>query len=328
VTQSSSEPDPYRTTETGASDLPATGDYATSGDLGSQGSADYPVGAGIGVTPTTSTTSTGDWPPASGTGSLSGSEQSSSTADVAKGEAASVKDTAVDAGKNVAATAKGEAANVAQEAKQQAKSLLGTVTSEVRDQGRNQQQRIATGVHSLAKELGGMAAASDESGPLTDLAQQGARKVGEIGHWLENKEPSDVLDEVKRFARRRPVLFLGLCGLAGVVVGRLARGAVAANTSLDSPDSGNGNRELTASSYPSNYESTGYTSTYPTSYPAAGTTGYAADYPAGGATTGAPYATDVSTTYEGTRTGALDDPTYDPAAQPVYDDPAGRSDVR
>jgi hypothetical protein len=316
VTQSSSEPDPYRTTETGSSDVPATGDYATSGDLGSQVPAsDYPVGAGIGVSPTTSTTSTGDWPPASGTGSLSGSGQSSSTADVAKGEAANVKDTAVDAGKNVAATAKGEAANVAQEAKQQAKSLVGTVTSEVRDQGRAQQQRIATGVHSLAKELGGMAAASDQSGPLTDLAQQGARKVGEIGHWLENKEPSDVLDEVKRFARRRPVMFLGLCGLAGVVVGRLARGAVAANTSLDSPDSGNGNRELTGSSYPSNYESTSYTSTYPTSYPAAGTTG-------------APYATDVSTSYEGTRTGALDDPTYDPAAQPVYDDPAGRSDVR
>ena len=128
---------------------------------------------------------------------------------MAKDEAANVKDTAVDAGKNVAATAKGEAANVVQETKQQAQSLLSTVTSEVRDQGRNQQQRIATAVHSLSKELGGMASASEESGPLTDLAQQASRKGGEIAHWLEDREPSDVLDEVKRFARRRPVMFLG-----------------------------------------------------------------------------------------------------------------------
>ena len=89
---------------------------------------------------------------------------------MAKDEAANVKDTAVDAGKNVAATAKGEAANVVQETKQQAQSLLSTVSSEVRDQGRNQQQRIAGAVHSLSKELGGMASvergvrAADRSG--------------------------------------------------------------------------------------------------------------------------------------------------------------------
>ena len=70
-----------------------------------------------------------------------------------------MKDTAVDAGKNVAATAKDEAANVVQETKQQAQDLLSTVSSEVRDQGRNQQQRIAGAVHSLSKELGGMASA-------------------------------------------------------------------------------------------------------------------------------------------------------------------------
>lgn len=305
MTHSSSESDPYGTTEEGSSttELPATGDYATS-------ASDYPVGAGIGVTPSASTAG---WPPVDETSVSSTGGESSSTADVAKGEAANVKDTAVDAGKNVAATAKGEAQNVVQETKQQAKSLLSTVTSEVRDQGRNQQQRAATAVHALSKELGGMASASEESGPLTDLAQQASRKGGEIAHWLENREPSDLLEEVKRFARRRPVVFLGLCGLAGVVVGRLARGAVAANTSLDSPDSDTGTRELTAATYPSTYESSTYTSTYPTSYPETGTAGYASDYPS---------------SYEGTTpTGTLDDPGYATApGQPVYDDPA-RPDV-
>ena len=44
-----------------------------------------------------------------------------------------------------------------------------------------------------------------------------------------------------------------LCALAGVVAGRLARGAVAANTSLDSPntDSGFATPALTDPAYPS-----------------------------------------------------------------------------
>ena len=48
--------------------------------------------------------------------------------------------------------------------------------------------------------------------------------------------PATCLDEIKRFARRRPMAFLALAAAAGVLVGRIGRGAVAANTSLDSPD--------------------------------------------------------------------------------------------
>ena len=61
-----------------------------------------------------------------------------------------------------------------------------------------------------------------------------AVETGEVSHWLDNHEPSDLLDEVKRFARRRPGAFLALAAAAGVVAGRLTRGAVAANTSVDS----------------------------------------------------------------------------------------------
>lgn len=159
-----------------------------------------------------------------------------SKTDVAKQEAGAVKDTAVSAGKDVAATAKSEAANVAQEAKTQAKGLLGGVTTELKSQASSQQQKVASTVHSLAKELGSMASNSSESGPLTDLAQQGSRRIGEIGHWIENREPSDLLQEVKSFARRRPLAFLGISFGLGLLAGRITRGAVAANTELDSPD--------------------------------------------------------------------------------------------
>ena len=163
------------------------------------------------------------------------SSDESSTKDVAKGEAANVKDTAVDAGKNVAGTAKDEAANVAAEAGQQAKSLLSTATSELQTQAGTQQGRLASTLKSYADELHGLVDGTPQSGgPLTDLAHQAAEKGSEIARWLEDREPADVLDEVRSFARRRPVAFLGICALAGVLAGRVTRGAVAANTSVDS----------------------------------------------------------------------------------------------
>ena len=81
-----------------------------------------------------------------------------------------------------------------------------------------------------------MASSSQESGPLTDLAHQASQKGGEIAHWLEDREPADVVEAVRSYARRRPVTFLVLCGVAGVLAGRFTRSAVATRTNLDSPD--------------------------------------------------------------------------------------------
>jgi uncharacterized protein YjbJ (UPF0337 family) len=163
-------------------------------------------------------------------------ETDPSTTDVAKSEAGNVKDTATEAAAGVAETAKSEAANVVSETKQQAKGLLDQVRDQLSEQGNTQKQYLSNTLHSLSKELGGMASKSEESGPLTDLAHRASRQGGEIAHWLENHEPKDVLEEVKAFARRRPVAFLFLAGAAGVLAGRLTRGAVAANTEIDSPD--------------------------------------------------------------------------------------------
>jgi hypothetical protein len=159
---------------------------------------------------------------------------SSSTVDTAKDEAANVKDTAVDAAAGVKDVAKGEASNAAQEAKYQARSLVDQTRSQLRGQANNQQSALAEELHGWASELGSMASRSDESGPMSDFAQQASRRVDEISHWLDNHEPADLLNEVKRFARRRPVAFLAIAAAAGVLAGRMTRGAVAANTNVDS----------------------------------------------------------------------------------------------
>jgi len=175
-------------------------------------------------------------PSSTTTPSVSGSGVGSKS-DVAKSEASDVKDAALSAGSNVAGAAKDEAGNVVQEVGAQARGLLDQLRSDLREQGSGQKDRIASTVHSLSRELGAMASRSEENGPVTDLAHQASRKGGEVAHWLESHEPADVLAEVKRYARRRPFAFLAMCAAAGVVAGRLTRGAVAANTSLDSPDS-------------------------------------------------------------------------------------------
>jgi hypothetical protein len=157
-----------------------------------------------------------------------------STVDSAKGEAANVKDTAAGAAAGVKDVAKSEVSNVASEAKYQVRNFVDQTRSQLRGQVTNQQSQLASTLNGWASELGSMASKSDDSGPMADLAQEASRRVGEISHWLDTHEPADLLDEVKRFARRRPGAFLALAAAAGVVAGRVTRGAVAANTSVDS----------------------------------------------------------------------------------------------
>lgn len=159
---------------------------------------------------------------------------SGSTVETAKSEAGNVKDTAVGAAAGVTDVAKTEASNVAEEAKYQARNFVDQTRSELRGQARTQKSAVAVKLKGWASELGSMASKADESGPMSDLAQEASRRVGEISHWLDTHEPADLLDEVKRYARRRPVAFLAIAAAAGVVAGRVTRGAVAANTSVDS----------------------------------------------------------------------------------------------
>ena len=216
-------------------------------------------------------------------------------AGVAKEQAGAVKDTAVDRGQQVVGTAKDEASRVTAEATGQAKDLLQQGRQQLSEQVSTQQQKLGSLVHSLADELGTMAAKSDKSGPLTDLAQQGSRRIGALAHQLETAEASDLLDQVRTFARRRPVAFLVGSALAGVVVGRLSRSLAAeahdAKVANESP-------ALPASSYstPSTgYDAGAYSSDYTTG------TGTTAGYAAGTSTTAGYESGSYDTGYPATR---------------------------
>jgi hypothetical protein len=156
---------------------------------------------------------------------------SASTKEQAQEKAQQVAGTAADEGRNLAATAKDEAAAVAGEAQTQVRNLMSEATTEIQDQTRTQQRRLAGTVRSFAEDLQNMAA--DQSGMASDVARQVADRAQSLAGHLEGREPSDLLGDVRDFARRRPGTFLLGALAAGVVAGRLTRAAQAAKSESD-----------------------------------------------------------------------------------------------
>lgn len=129
---------------------------------------------------------------------------------------------------NVAGTAADQARNVVQETRRQAGDLLGETRSQAREQVSAQQRKAAENLHTLADQLNEMAAKSGDSGTAAQLAEEASNRVHGVASWLERREPAELLDEVRDFARRRPGTFLLGAALAGVLAGRMTRGVTAA----------------------------------------------------------------------------------------------------
>ncbi|MCG2623359.1 hypothetical protein LVY72_15790 [Arthrobacter sp. I2-34] len=142
-------------------------------------------------------------------------------------EAKEVGREGVAAGQHVAEAAKEEAGNVAREAKYQATNLMSQLSDDLSGQASTQQQRAASKLRSLSDELTSMANGQPQSGTALNLVNQAAERFSGIAAWLEKREPGDLLDEIKSFARRRPGAFLALAAGAGLLAGRLTRGMAA-----------------------------------------------------------------------------------------------------
>jgi len=147
-----------------------------------------------------------------------------STTEVAKEQTRSVGADAKEGGRHVAGVAKEETRNVAGEAKNQARDLWQQTRSELVDQSSQQQDRVASGLRSLADELSSMARSSQEQGLASELADRGAEQAHRMARYLDEREPGSLLEEVRRFARNRPGTFLAVAAGVGVAAGRLSRG--------------------------------------------------------------------------------------------------------
>ncbi len=159
-----------------------------------------------------------NYPPETGSGG-----QHANAGPGMKDEAARVGHSAAESGKQVAGTAKEEAKKVASEAGHQARRLVDEARGELTSQAGSQQDRLATGLRTFSDELRSMANNTTQPGLATDLVRQGADRVESAAYWLHDREPQDLVTELKSFARRRPGTFLAVAAGAGILAGRLTR---------------------------------------------------------------------------------------------------------
>ena len=190
---------------------------------------------------------------------------SPSTTDVAKDQAKNIGQTAAQAGSQVASTATDQAKEVVHETQRQAKDLLDQGRTQVKDQVVSQQQKAGQSLSALAQELRALADGSSEGapGPARDLLQQASSQVENFASMLQNREPAQLLDDVRSFARRKPGLFLLGAAAAGVLAGRLTSGVKAAHSDTGSAGNGTGAYGTTNYVDPTpTYADTTTTSTY------------------------------------------------------------------
>ena len=142
---------------------------------------------------------------------------------VAKEQAGQVGQPAAQASSQVAQTTKDQATNVVGEAKQQARDLVWEARTQVGEQAGTQKARAVDGLRSLGSELQQMAQQGGQSGLAAEVARQAATRAHGLADHLDRHEPSDLLDQVRTYARRRPVVFLTGAAVLGVLAGRLTR---------------------------------------------------------------------------------------------------------
>jgi hypothetical protein len=131
---------------------------------------------------------------------------------------------ASEAAHQVVGTAAEQAHNVQAETVRQVRNLTGEATEQLTSQAKEQSRRLTTTLRGIAEELKGMAASGHPGSTATELVHQASERVSGFAGYLDGKEPAEVLDDVRRYARRRPGAFLAGAAVLGLLAGRVGRG--------------------------------------------------------------------------------------------------------
>lgn len=180
-------------------------------------------------------------------------------AGTARDEGKQLAHTAADSTKQVASTVKGEASNVAGEVSTQVRSLAGQASDQVRGQVDQQRSKAAEALRTTRDEFSSLASKGEYSQLTNELTRRAAEQAGRVADYLENTRPSEILDQIRSFARRRPGAFLFAAALAGAAAGRLLRSATTEDTSTSaqpSPPTRDASTQIPSTQIPSQIPST------------------------------------------------------------------------
>ena len=161
-------------------------------------------------------------------------DSNTSVPEAAVSEAAEVGKSAAKRTGEVAEVVGEQVKQVVSETGAQARHLFAEGVDQLREQASEGQHKLAGGFRSLADQLRQMSDRTDGSGMAADLIEQVSRRTSDAASWLESREPGDLVNEVRRFARQRPGMFLVGAAVAGVLVGRLTRNVLTSSKSTES----------------------------------------------------------------------------------------------
>jgi hypothetical protein len=163
----------------------------------------------------------------------------------ATSRAADVARTGQEEAKHVVEKSKEQAGELAGQAKEQAMDLYGDARRELRSQAESQATRLAETVRSMSRQLSTMAQNAPEDGTVKSLTQEAASRTDQLAERLESTGLDGAVDEVKRFARQRPFVFLGGALGLGLVVGRIVRNTNTKELLQAAKPDGSGNGQAT-----------------------------------------------------------------------------------
>ena len=166
-------------------------------------------------------------------GQVAGATQQAAgqTATTTKDEAAQVGQTAAAAASDVAGTAKQQAGQVAGEAVNQLKSLTDDARQQAAKQASGATEQLSTKVRSLAGEMRDLGQGKgDANSTIAGLVQQLADRGEQLADHISAQGPGGLVQDLRSFAARKPGTFLLGALAAGVVTGRLVKGATADST--------------------------------------------------------------------------------------------------
>ena len=155
-------------------------------------------------------------------------------------QAEELRDTVKDHAGDVASSARDQAGEVARTARSETQQVVDRTRSAVESEARQRTDDLAKSMRSIGDGIQALAdGRPEDAGPVVGYARDAATRVGEVAQRLESRGYDGLVDDVSRFARRRPGVFLAGAGLLGFAIGRVIRsGGASGNGAGRGPSSG------------------------------------------------------------------------------------------
>ena len=146
------------------------------------------------------------------------------TVETDKAESAEVAEIAKQAGKEVMSEVSDQTTAVARTAKDQFGQLATQTRQELKAQSEQRGEQLAARLQTWAGQMKALVEGRvDDAGELRGLIGDAQQRLESYASSLRERGPDGVMQDVRRFARRRPGMFLLAAGATGFAIGRIVK---------------------------------------------------------------------------------------------------------